>query len=74
MNRYTLANGTEIQTVEPIADVAKGTAAECDKAEDYADNEGGWNEYIDPSATTPFDSISRDERVALALSVIVSNR
>lgn len=40
------------------------------EAEQYADNKRMWDEYIDPDATTPFDSVSRSERVRLALEVM----
>ncbi len=69
-----LANGRVIQTGQRIPDLELGTAAECGKAEDYASDEDLWVEYIDPDAAAPFASISRDERIGLALSVIVNNR
>lgn len=43
-------------------------------AGDYALNEKLWAEYIDPDNTTPFESVSHEERVRLAQAVIDSNK
>lgn len=44
------------------------------RAEQCADSPQLWAEYIDPDNTTPFDSISRAERISLALEVIQANK
>ncbi len=43
-------------------------------AEDYAGDEHLWDEYIDPDATTPFNSITFAERVKLAQEVMDGNK
>jgi len=42
-------------------------------AEDYAGSENLWIQAIDPDNTTPFESVSHEERVRLAKDVIDSN-
>ena len=43
-------------------------------AEDYAESENLWIQAIDPDNTTPFESVSHEERVRLAQSVIDNNK
>ena len=49
-------------------------AIQLNEAEDFASDEALWIEYIDPDNTTPFDSVSYEDRVSFARSVISSNK
>ena len=79
MSTITIANGTEINVTAALApwqfeDIGRATSAESDRAEELAGDESLWAEYIDPDNSTPFESETSDNRIALALLAVVANR
>ena len=79
MKTVTIANGTKLTLSRKFAsceasDLKKATPDEADEAERLASDESLWNEYVDPDATTPFDSEPYDHRVGICLLTIISNR
>ena len=70
MSKFTVsANGQEFGVYEGNTEQDARDAC----AEDFASSESMWVEYIDPDNTTPFESVSYEERVRLAQAVIDGN-
>ncbi|MBK7002088.1 MAG: hypothetical protein IPH35_19650 [Rhodoferax sp.] len=78
MKNITLNNDTELSLSFEIGQYhvdkfSSATPSQCDDAEDYASDKYRWMDGIDPDNTTPFDETPYDDRVALALMVIVDS-
>lgn len=78
MKTIELANGTVISVREGIDEgsmdlVHRATARQCDLAEKYAGNRYEWQDCIDPDGVSDFDETPEDERIALAIMIVVGN-
>lgn len=72
-DQSTIDAPTSLQAWQ-LADIQRATLPELERARQLADSPAAWAEFVDPGATTPFESETPDARLAYALLCVVANR